>query len=160
MNGVRANIARHAWNANVRYFATNVQRKPRMELTLRTPYKTVLKDFDGFSRIITKSNEAALVVQNKAPPALYVLPPGYLRIKFNQDVKTTSGDYLHLGGWLTVHLDNTCEVNLLDCFEKKEVRPDQFDRSEVGKDTDTVAGRYVAKLRKTAARVFTKRAGL
>jgi len=56
--------------------------------------------------------------------------------------------------------DNSCEINLLDCFEKKEVRPDQFDRSEVGKDVDSVAGRYVAKLRKSAAKVFTKRAGL
>lgn len=29
-------------------FATQVNKKQKMELTLRTPYKTILKDFDGF----------------------------------------------------------------------------------------------------------------
>ena len=47
-----------------------------MELTLRTPYETLFTNFDGFSRIITKTNEAALIIQNKSPAALYVLPPG------------------------------------------------------------------------------------
>ena len=32
-------------------------KKAKMELTLRTPYQTILKNFDGFSRIITKTNE-------------------------------------------------------------------------------------------------------
>lgn len=48
-----------------------------MELTLRTPYKTYFENFDGFSRVIAKTNEAALVIQNKSPASLYVLPPGY-----------------------------------------------------------------------------------
>ena len=104
MNKVRTSLVRSAWFSNPSCSFANVNRKPKMELTLRTPYKTILKDFDGFQRIITKSNEAALVVQNKAPPALYVLPPGHLKIRFTQDVKSTSGDYLHLGGWMTVHL--------------------------------------------------------
>ncbi len=52
-----------------------------MELTLRTPYKTFFKDFEGFSRVIAKTNEAALIVQNKSPASLYVLPPGYLFFK-------------------------------------------------------------------------------
>jgi hypothetical protein len=34
----------------------------KMELTIRTPYKTFFKDFDGFTRVIAKTNEAALVV--------------------------------------------------------------------------------------------------
>ena len=29
---------------------------------MRTPYKTYFKNFDGFQRIIAKTNEAALVV--------------------------------------------------------------------------------------------------
>ena len=48
-----------------------------MELTLRTPYGTLFDKFDGFSRIVAKTNEAALVVSNKSPASLYVLPPGY-----------------------------------------------------------------------------------
>lgn len=35
-------------------------KKAKMELTLRTPYRTVVANFDGFSRILTKSNEVKL----------------------------------------------------------------------------------------------------
>eukprot|EP01017_Pseudomicrothorax_dubius_P029018 TRINITY_DN3495_c0_g4_i1.p1 TRINITY_DN3495_c0_g4~~TRINITY_DN3495_c0_g4_i1.p1 ORF type:complete len:105 (+),score=20.70 TRINITY_DN3495_c0_g4_i1:54-368(+) len=87
----------------VRGFAT-IAKKPKMELTLRTPYGTFFDKFDGFQRLITKSNEAALIVSNRSPPGLYVLPPGFLRVKLTTEVKGTSGDYLHLGGWLTIHL--------------------------------------------------------
>ncbi len=85
------------------YFSAPGVKKQKMELTLRTPYETLFKNFDGFSRIITKTNEAALVLQNKAPPAIYILPPGPLKVKLNAEVKGTSGDYLHLGGWVCVN---------------------------------------------------------
>ena len=62
---------------NVQRFAFSVNKKLKMELTLRTPYGTLFDKFDGFSRIIAKTNEAALVVSNKSPASLYVLPPGY-----------------------------------------------------------------------------------
>lgn len=39
-------------------------KKAKMELTLRTPYQTILKDFDGFSRIVTKTNEVLLNLLN------------------------------------------------------------------------------------------------
>lgn len=78
-------------------------KKSKMELTIRTPYKTILKDFDGFSRILTKTNEAALVIQNKTPASLYILPPGLLKIKMTSEVKGVTGDFIHLGGWCTIH---------------------------------------------------------
>ena len=53
--------------------------------------------------------------------------------------------------------DNTCEINLLDVIEKKDVRPDQFEKGD-SKDTDTIAGRYITKLRRSAVRTFTKKA--
>lgn len=84
-------------------FAFSVQKKPRMEYTIRTPYKTFMQDYDGVHRLLTKTNESALVVQNRFPPSAFVLPPGHLKVKFTQELKDTSGDYLHLGGWLTVH---------------------------------------------------------
>jgi hypothetical protein len=46
---------------NKQFFNFSVK-KAKMELTLRTPYKTYFDKFDGFSRIIAKTNEAALVV--------------------------------------------------------------------------------------------------
>lgn len=39
---------------NISRFST---KKAKMEVTIRTPYNTILKDFDGFSRILTKTNE-------------------------------------------------------------------------------------------------------
>lgn len=78
-------------------------KKQKMEVTLRTPYKEYLVNFDGFSRITAKTNEASLVIQNRSPASLFVLPPGPLKIKFTQDVKGVSGDFLHTGGWVIVH---------------------------------------------------------
>ena len=54
--------------------------------------------------------------------------------------------------------DNTCEINLLDIFEKRDVKADQFDKSELPKERDDIAGRYAGKLRKTASRIFIKKA--
>jgi hypothetical protein len=86
------------------FFSGPLNKKQKMELTLRTPYQTVLKNFEGFQRVLTKSNEAALIIQNKSPPAVYVLPPGHLKIKLTQEQKGVSGDYMHTGGWVIVHL--------------------------------------------------------
>ncbi|KAM3130852.1 hypothetical protein pb186bvf_017041 [Paramecium bursaria] len=138
-------------------FAFSTQKKAKMELTIRTPYQTILKGFDGFARILARTNEAALVIQNRTPPAVYILPPGPLKVKFTQDVKGQSGDYLHLGGYVFVNPDNTCEISLLDVIDRKAGKADQFDKADF-KEVDTVAGRYVAKLRRTSQRVFIKKA--
>ena len=37
-------------------------KKAKMELTVRTPYKTILDKFDGFSRIVAKTNEVIVFV--------------------------------------------------------------------------------------------------
>ena len=47
-----------------------------MELTIRTPYKTICNKLTEFSWIITKTNEAVLVISNKMPAALHIIPPG------------------------------------------------------------------------------------
>ena len=76
------------------------------ENTLQYPFnnpETVFQDFSGFTRIITKSQDSTLVIQNRAPGAMYVLPPGPLRVKLNQEQADTTGEFLHTGGWLIVH---------------------------------------------------------
>ena len=40
---------------NLSRFST--AKKAKMEVTIRTPYSTILKNFDGFHRIMTKTNE-------------------------------------------------------------------------------------------------------
>lgn len=75
-------------------------------------------------------------------------------MKLTEDVKGTTGDLLHLGGWCVIHAylflfsDNTCEINLMDAFEKTEVKPDLFDRSDIPKEREDAAGKYTSKLRK------------
>ena len=53
--------------------------------------------------------------------------------------------------------DNSCEINLLDCFEKNEVHADNFDKSDIPKEREDPAGKYAVKLRKVTAKVFTKK---
>lgn len=91
-------------NKFAQMFSGPVVKKPKMELTIRTPYATILDKFEGFQRVLTKTNEAALIIQNRTPPSVYVLPPGHLKVKLNAEVKQTSGDLMHLGGWAIVHV--------------------------------------------------------
>jgi len=53
--------------------------------------------------------------------------------------------------------DNTCEINLMDIVEKKDVRADQIDKVDI-KDPDNLVGKYVSKSRKIVSRTFAKRA--
>ncbi len=108
--------------------------------------------------MICKTTDAVAIIQNRTPPAMHILPPGPLRVKFSQDTKDLSGDYMHAGGWVFIHADNTCEINLVDIYERKEVKADQVDRIEV-KDAETLAGKYVAKMRKSTSKNFLKKLG-
>jgi hypothetical protein len=62
-----------------------------------------VQDFSGFSRLITKDLSSVVVIQNRSPPALHVLPPGSIRLKLNGDVKGVSDEYIHTGGWAVIH---------------------------------------------------------
>jgi len=53
--------------------------------------------------------------------------------------------------------DNTCEINLMDAYEKGSIRTDQFDKVTLPKEKEDLAGKYVTKLRKTAAKIFLKK---
>ena len=54
---------------------------------------------------------------------------------------------------LTYIRDNSCEINLMDAVEKKDVRADNFDKGSF-QEAETPAGRYAVKLRKACARYF------
>ena len=54
--------------------------------------------------------------------------------------------------------NNSCEINLIDCFEKKEIHPELFEKSDVPKERDDPAGKYTSKLRKSTIKTFTKKA--
>lgn len=52
--------------------------------------------------------------------------------------------------------DNTVEINLMDALEKKEVRADLIDKVDI-KDQDTLAGKYISKVRRAASKAIAKR---
>lgn len=45
---------------------------------------------------------------------------------------------------------------MMDALEKKEIRADQIDKVEI-KDQDTLAGKYIAKVRRAASKAIAKR---
>jgi len=60
------------------------------------------------------------------PPACHMLPPGKLMVRLNSPQEDFSGDMMHLGGFLVIHADNTCEINLVDCFERKDLAAEKL----------------------------------
>lgn len=136
-----------------RLFST---KKPKMELTIRTPYKTIVSNFTDFQRVVTKTSEAYLVVQNRMPPAVHVLPPGPLKIRMDKENPDVSGELLHTGGWLIINPDNTCEINLMECVDRKDVQADKLDKGELEPVEEGVAGQYVQKIRNSTVKSFQR----
>jgi hypothetical protein len=44
----------------------------------------------------------------------------------------------------------------MDAVDRKEIRADQIDKVDI-KDQDTLAGKYIAKVRKAASKAIAKR---
>ncbi len=59
--------------------------------------------------------------------------------------KSDTGEFIHTGGWLFVHDNNSIEVNLLECCEKELFLFDKLDQCQ-GTETESSAGRVAATL--------------
>ena len=74
-------------------------------------------------------------IGNKTIPRVYLLPPGQIRVAHMQaegegkNTDSASGEFIHTGGWLFVHDNNSVEVNLLECTEKENVLWDKLDQA-------------------------------
>ena len=44
----------------------------------------------------------------------------------------------------------------MDAFEKKDIQADQIDKVEI-KDKDSLAGKYISRVRRAASKAITKR---
>ena len=133
-------------------------KKPKMEVNIRTPYKTFVENFSGFSRLVTRTSEATIVVQNKMPPSIHMLPPGTLKLKSETEIKGFSGELIHMGGWLVIHPDNSCDINLMEAFDKKDLNSDKIGKGEFSKEADGNAMKYIDRIRNTTQRTFIKNA--
>lgn len=52
----------------------------KMELTMRTPYRTIFKDFMGFQRIYVSTIKGLMCISNRTPPVIYLLPAGEIKV--------------------------------------------------------------------------------
>ena len=144
----------------MRYFGV-LPKLPKLELTMRTPYKTFFKDFNAFVRIYVGTSKGQMSIGNKTIPRVYLLPPGQIRVAHMQKgegmfTKSESGEFIHTGGWLFVHDNNSVEINLLECSEREEFIWDSLDscrRSE----TDSTAGSVAATLQDKTVKLLQRR---
>jgi hypothetical protein len=92
---------------NIRFFGV-LPKLPKVELTMRTPYKTFFKDFNSFNRVYVQTNKGQIAIGNRSIPRVYLLPPGQITVKGitagdGNHAKNESGQFMHTGGWLFVH---------------------------------------------------------
>ncbi len=82
---------------------------PRLELTMRSPYKTYFKNFNGFQRIYVNTIKGQMAISNRTYPTIYLLPAGDIKVigmqrgEGNLTDQTSTGDFVHSGGWCLVH---------------------------------------------------------
>lgn len=91
----------------MRFFGV-LPKLPKMELTVRTPYRTLFKDFNNFSRLYVQTTKGQMGIGNKSIPRVYLLPPGEFKVANYSKaegsfVNNDSGIVIHTGGWLHVH---------------------------------------------------------
>ena len=80
----------------------------QMEVTIRTPYRTLFEGFSGFEHIYVKSIRGQQAIVNNAVPAVFLLPAGPIEIVNmtageGKKVESNSGQFIHTGGWVHIH---------------------------------------------------------
>ena len=65
---------------HMRFFGV-LPKLPKVELTMRTPYKTFFNNFNNFTRIYVHTQKGLIAIGNKSIPRVYLLPPGELTVK-------------------------------------------------------------------------------
>ena len=62
-----------------------------------------------------------------------------------KETSNTTGEFIHTGGWLFVHDNNSVEINLLECEDKEVFDWDKLDGCGES-ETNSAAGRVAANL--------------
>lgn len=73
-------------NTQMRFFGV-LPKLPKVELTMRTPYKTFFENFNGFTRVYVHTQKGLIAIGNRSIPRIYLLPPGELTVKNIQSGK-------------------------------------------------------------------------
>ena len=64
----------------MRFFGV-LPKLPKVELTMRTPYRTFFENFNNFSRVYVNTTKGLIAIGNRSIPRVYLLPPGEINIK-------------------------------------------------------------------------------
>ena len=70
--------------------------------------------------------------------------------------ESQDGAFVHTGGWLFVHDNNSIEVNLLECCEKENLLWDKLDGS-TETETQSHAGRVAATLQEKTIKLLQRK---
>lgn len=81
---------------------------PKMEVSMRTPYKSYFNNFNGFTNVYLNTLKGQIAVSNRTYPQIYVLPPGEIRFTGlskgqGNETDNTSGEFIHAGGHAIIH---------------------------------------------------------
>ena len=91
----------------LRFFGV-LPKLPQVELTMRTPYKTLFKDFSGYNKFYANTIKGRIGIGNRSHPRVWLLPPGEVEVQGategeGNNTKPGDGKFMHTGGWLFVH---------------------------------------------------------
>ena len=95
---------------SVRYFGV-LPKLPKVELTMRTPYRTFFNNFNNFTRIYVHTQKGLIAIGNKSIPRIYLLPPGELTVKNIMPGKLSS--FITSTSSTTLQISLHCETNLI-----------------------------------------------
>lgn len=102
------NISTKFFNLSKKHFSV-LPKAPKLELTIRSPYKTFFRDFSGFQRVYVNTIKGQRAIGNRTYPTMYLLPAGEIRVigmtrgEGNFTDSNSHGDFVHSGGWCMVH---------------------------------------------------------
>ena len=64
---------------NMRNFGV-LPKLPKLEITMRTPYKTFFNNFSNFTRVYVQTSKGQIAIGNNTIPRVYLLPPGMVHL--------------------------------------------------------------------------------
>lgn len=70
----------------MRFFGV-LPKLPKVELTMRTPYRTFFENFNNFTRVYVGTSKGLIAIGNRSIPRVYLLPPGEINVKNVQSGK-------------------------------------------------------------------------
>ena len=145
---------------SMRFFGV-LPKLPKVELTMRTPYRTFFENFNSFTRVYVQTNKGLIAIGNRSIPRVYLLPPGELNVKNimagdGNFSGSESGLFIHTGGWLFVHDNNSIEVNLLECSEKEKFNFEKLETCQTT-ETESPTGRVAATLQEKTVKLLQRR---